>query len=98
MEMSSFSFKSKLWRKLQVFGVILSVAGFITVSISQIYYQPNTISIPMELTEEWSPYFNPLPYRTFVYPFGWLLLPAAVVLAIGVVSVFYGYLVKRTYG
>lgn len=96
------SFKSKLWRKLQVFGVILSVAGFITVSISQIYYQSNTISIPMELieelTEEWNPYFNPLPYRTFVYPFGWLLLPAAVILAIGVVSMFYGYLVKRTYG
>ena len=90
----------KLWRKFQILGVILSVVGFILVPISQIRTQMYTdewIDITLikdRLRGVWNTYF----LGPYAYPFGWLLLPASIIPSIGIVSIIYGYLVKRAYG
>jgi len=99
-------FKSELWRKLQILGVVLSVAGFILVLISQIRSEVPPIwwdgwEFYVSRISEITPISGKVYYigiLTEVYPFSWLMLPAVVFLTIGIVSIIYGHLVKRTYG
>jgi len=77
----------QLWKKFLIIGVILSVAGFILIPVSQIRIRFLEVhkegdGIAVTITK--------LP----VYPFSWLLLPASIILAIGIVSICIGALIS----
>jgi len=90
----------QLWKKFLIVGVVLSVAGCVLFPISQ---------IRMEITEKRyaeqiyiTPTEEPVTaywlLGSYAYPYSWLLLPATIIVTTGIVSILYGYLVKRTYG
>jgi len=86
-------FKSKLWRKFQILGVFLSVAGFILIPISQIRMEIRE-GISYGGDQGFGHTISPIS-PSYVYPFNWLMLPAVIILTIGIVSIICGYLVKR---
>ena len=93
----------RLWKKFLIIGVVLSVLGCILIPISQFQREmrvgeraPILVELAADGDGWWDYHMSILP--PYVYPYSWLLLPATIIVAVGIVSIVYGYLVKRTYG
>ena len=84
----------RLWKIFLIIDVVLSVMGWVLLPVSQIRSDVEC-SDELRTNGEVVRVFYVL---TNIYPFNWLMLPAVIIVTIGIVSLVYAYLVKRTYG
>lgn len=85
------TFKSKLWKKLQIFGGILSILSFVLILVSQIKIGEAPKFFTDHLPAHW------MHEDAYLYRFRWLQTPAIIILAVGVTFLVCGYLVKRNH-
>ena len=95
----------RLWKVFLIVGVILSAIGSVLLPVSQITEIEGGVLYREALERVERIYIIRQAERDHyiispygIYPHSWLMLPATVILAIGIVSIIYSYLVKRAYG